>query len=172
MVGAALTWIGSILIVRLTERSQRLQRFELVRAFSADTVSNITQIIRDLHSLRQRTNAIQIDVVLLLDVEIGVFSRNREHIIALPPGVRGRLREFVNSVAIQRAIVQNSLQEFYQQTQLAEQLKAAGNYAQHEKVKAAADLPLGNARRAADNLHSMVTDGNKLVADLGAVRPE
>jgi hypothetical protein len=122
VVGAILTAIGSILIVSLTERSQRKQRFELVRTFSLDTVQNISQIIRDLESLRVRTGALQLDFLALLEVEIGIFGRNREHIIALPSETRRKLREFMNNCAIKRAEIANLLGEFYRQTALADQL--------------------------------------------------
>ena len=42
VIGAVLTAFGSVLIVRLQERSQRKQRFELVRTFSIDTVKNLS----------------------------------------------------------------------------------------------------------------------------------
>lgn len=167
VIGAVLTWIGSILIVRLQERSQRKLWFERFRAFSIDTVSNLAQMIRDLHNLRQRTNAIQMDVLTLLEVEIAVFGRNREHIISLPPEVRRRLREFVNNVGIRRGIIANYLNEFYRQTALADQLDAQGQGPHAQRVRAAAATgPLQNANAAEVQLHDLLADSDRLLQDL------
>jgi hypothetical protein len=171
IVGAILTAIGSILIVRLQDRAQRKQRFELVRTFSIDTVKNISQIIRDLHELRNRANAIQLDFLILLETEIGIFGRNREHIIALPPDVRGPLRAFVNNCAIKRAEIGNFLTEFYRQWALADQMESSGQTPEGQRVRAnAAAGPLQKANAAADRLHQLLPDADKVLAELESVR--
>lgn len=115
VVGTILAALGAQITVWLQESSQRKLRLETVRLFSIDTMRNILQIVRDLHDLRGRTNAIQHDFLMLLDVEINVFGRNREHIIYLPADSRDRLRRFVNTCSIKRAEIGNFLTEFYKQ---------------------------------------------------------
>lgn len=130
-------------------------------------MQNILQIIRDLQNLRGRTNAIQHDFLALLEIELSVFGRNREHIIFLPPDVRSKLREFMNNCAIKRAEIGNFLMEFYQQNALANQLAGSGQGPQAQRVKqAAADGPLAKANAAADQLYQLVPDGEKVVAKL------
>ena len=114
IVGTILAALSSWLIVWLQERAQQRYRIKTVRSFSIDTVENILQIIRDLQKLRGRTKAIQHDFLVLLEIELGVFGRNREHIILLPPEPRRKLRELMNNCAIKRAEISNWLTQFYQ----------------------------------------------------------
>ncbi len=124
-------------------------------------VKNLSQIIRDLHDLRGRTNLIQHDFLVLLDVELGVFGRNREHIIASPPQTRGQLREFTNNVSIKRAEIGNFLTQFYQQNATADQLQASQNIAQAQWMREASTQSLQSANAAADRLHQLLSDGDK-----------
>jgi hypothetical protein len=137
------------------------ERAELVRNFSSDTVTNLLQIMRDLEDLRGRTNMIQHDFLQLLDVELGVFGRNTEHIIHLPPQSRERLRKFVNAVSIKRAEIGNWLTGFYQQMTLADQLTASGQSVQAQQVIAAASAnQLARANTATDQHYQLVPDGD------------
>ena len=85
--------------------------------------------------LRGRTNAIQHDFLVLLEVELGVFGRNREHIIFLSPESRSGLHEFVNNCAVKRAEIGNFLTEFYRQNALANQLAGSGQAPQGQHVR-------------------------------------
>jgi hypothetical protein len=165
IVGAVLAALGSWLIVWLQERAQQRYRNKTVRSFSIDTVENVLQIIRDLQKLRGRPNAIQYDFLALLEVEIGVFGRNREQIILLAPEPRRKLREFMNNCAIKKAEISNWLTQFYQQVTLADQLTASDQGLESQRVRdAAAGGPLARANAAADQLFQLVPDGEKILA--------
>jgi hypothetical protein len=178
IIGAFLTGIGSILVVRLQGRDQQRQRAELVRTFSIDTVQNIVQIIRDLQNLRSRTNAIQHDFLALLQIELDVFGRNREQIIHLPPDTRAALRQFMNSCAIKRAEISNFLTDFYQQSGLANQLAQQSQQQAHTttlqpsgalaNASAAAARALTSANAAADQLYQLKPDGDEVLVLLKA----
>jgi hypothetical protein len=167
IVGTILAAFGAWVTVRLQERSQRKRAAELVRTSSLDTVNNLLQIMRDLQDLRGRTNAIQHDFLALLDIELNVFGRNREHIINLPPATREPLRRFVNTVAIKRAEIGNFLTEFYKQIALVDQLTASGQGPQAQRVKDAASAILGKANAAADQLYQLVQGGERVRGLLG-----
>jgi hypothetical protein len=169
IVGTILAALGSYLTVRLQERSQRIARAELVRTFSIDTVRNLLQIMRDLQDLRGRTNSIQHDFLMLLDIEMNVFGRNREHIIYLTPQTREQLRRFVNAVSIKRAEIGNFLTEFYKQMALADQLTASGQGPQAQRVIAATTAnQLARANTAADQLFQLVHEGEQVLRLLGS----
>lgn len=164
IVGTILAALGAQLTVWLQERSQRIARAELVRTFSIDTVKNLLQIMRDLQDLRVRMNSIQHEFLVLLDIEMNVFGRNREHIINLSPETRERLRRFTNSVSIKRAEIGNSLTEFYKQMALADQLNASGQAPQAQRVIAATTAnQLAKANAAADQLFQLVQDGEQVL---------
>lgn len=102
---------------------------------------------------------------MLLEIELGVFGRNREHIILLPPDPRRKLRELMNNCAIKRAEISNWLTQFYQQATLANQLTASDQALEGQRVRdAAASGPLANANAAADQLYQLVPDGEKILA--------
>jgi hypothetical protein len=71
------------------------ERKQILKAFCADTVTNIRQIVGDMDNTRSKSNIIHNDYLVLLDVENNVFGRNREHLVTLPAELRDRVRKFV-----------------------------------------------------------------------------
>ena len=121
------------------------------------------EIIRNLQEIRDRKAGIQHDFLALLDVELTVFGRNREHTIYLSLETRDKLRKFMNACAIKRAEITNFLAEFYKQNALADQLTASGQAPQGQRVKNDALLILNNANSAADQLFQQVREGEQLL---------
>jgi len=171
VIGAVLTGAGSYLIVHLQESSQRRQRKELIRQFSLDTVENILQTIRSFQEIRDRTSVIYSDFLAVMEGELAIFGRNREHIIHLDPDLRGPLRTFINTVVIRRAEISNNLAEFYRHMANADQISAAGDGPRAEQVKKQAQDALTNAQTSANRLAQLAPEGEKIVAALKAWRP-
>ena len=168
VVGAVLAALGAYLIVFLQDSSQQKIRKNVIREFSQDTVRNILEIIRNLQEIRDRKAGIQHDFLALLDVELTVFGRNREHTIYLSLETRDKLRKFMNACAIKRAEITNFLAEFYKQNALADQLTASGQAPQGQRVKNDALLILNNANSAADQLFSKYVRANNFLSQLAA----
>src|SRR6266478_2109428 len=113
-------WLQAIFIARQQQKAQK----DLIKNFCIDTVNNLKAIVEDMVNHRQRTQAIHSDYLALLDIEIGVFGRNREHIIHLPNPVRENVRKFVTDCAIRRAEIGNHLSQFTNLCTLADQLQS------------------------------------------------
>jgi hypothetical protein len=88
IVGLVLAAFGARLQAIFIARQQQKAQKDLIKNFCIDTVNNLKAIVEDMVNHRQRTQAIHSDYLALLDIEIGVFGRNREHIIQLPNPVR------------------------------------------------------------------------------------
>lgn len=96
------------------------------------------------------------DFLQLLDVEIAVFGRNREHLIQLPDALRNEVRKFVADVALKKAKVAESLDAFYREDQMKKNLQLQGNGAQAQLHMNASMEYLAAAHAAADKLRAGV----------------
>jgi hypothetical protein len=171
VVGVVLTGIGAWGQAVFTVRQQRKAQKDLIKNFCIDTIENIKAIVDDMVTHRQRTQVIHPDHLALLDIEFGVFSRNREHIIHLPDQVREKTRKFVTDCAIRRAEIVNNLAQFDSLMTLANQLQSQGQAQQAQQVRTQqASLPLASANQALDQLAIRVKDSTDLVNSLTQVR--
>jgi hypothetical protein len=167
VVGLLLSILGSYFLALFTARRQRQDRKEVLKNFCADTVTNIRQIVDDMNSVRSKSQLIHGDYLMLLDVEVNVFGRNREQLIYLPPALRDRIRKFVTDCAIRRAEIGNHLSTFSNQWALADHLLAQGNGPQAQRVRDDATAgPLAAAHKALDALVIVVTGSTVLVNDI------
>jgi hypothetical protein len=169
VVGVVLTGIGAWGQAVFTVRQQRKAQKDLIKNFCIDTVENIKAIVDDMVNHRQWTQTIHPDHLALLDIEIGVFGRNREHIIHLPDLVRENVRKFVTDCAIRRAEIVNNLSQFDSLMALANQLQSQGEAQQAQQVRTQrANVPLARAHQALDQLVIRVSGSADLVNRLKA----
>src|SRR5436305_2895825 len=138
IVGVVLTGLGGFLQVRFQANENRKERLALIRSFIVDTARNVQRIVADMEETRRRVNAIHSDFLVLFDVEMNVFGRNREQIVSLPVDVRDRVRAYMNDCSLMRAQIGGGLGEFNRLVALADQLQAGGNGPQAERTRAQA----------------------------------
>jgi hypothetical protein len=170
IVGLALSVFGAYYLAVFTAKQQKKAQKDLIKNFCIDTVSNLKAVVDDMVDHRQRTQVIHGDYLALLDIEFGVFGRNREHIIHLPNPVRENVRKFVTDCAIRRAEIGNHLAEFSRFMALADQLQGQGDAPQAQRVRnQPAEVARRNANQALDQLVARVKDSHDLVSSLEKV---
>jgi hypothetical protein len=166
IVGLLLSVLGAYCLAVFAARQQRKAQKDLIKNFCTDTV-----IVDDMVAHRQRAQVIHGDYLALVDIEIGVFGRNREHIIHLPNPVRENVRRFVTDCAIRRAEIGNHLSEFSKLWALADQLLSQGDAPQAQRVRTQqAEVARRHANQALDQLVILVKDSADLVNSLNNVR--
>jgi hypothetical protein len=170
VVGLLLSLVGSYALVRFQGAELRKRQTELIKRFAADTVKNISAAVRDMEELRGRTDLIHHDFLVLLDNEIAVFNRNREHTIHLSDTTREAVREFVNKCSIRRAEIGNFLQDYYSVMRLADQVQSQGGGPEAGRLRQSAGVPKDKANKALDQLVQVVSGGAALVDRLGKDR--
>jgi hypothetical protein len=164
VVGVVLTAIGAWLQARLTIRQQKEAQKDLIRNFCIDRVNNIKAVVEQMADYEHKANVIQWDYLMRLDIEMGVFNRNREHTIHLPNPVRDEVTKFVNDCAARRSEIGHYQSQFYK---LADQLQ---NQGQAQQVRNQQQVWFGKAVKALDQLAVRVKDGPSLLHSLKAVR--
>jgi hypothetical protein len=169
-VGLILSIVGAYYLAVFTARQQRAQQTELVKNFSADTIKNLRQIVDDMAELRTKVKTIHHDYLVLIDVEVNVFGRNREQLILLPETLRDQVRKFVTDCALRRAEIANYLSGFDAKWRLADELFAKGDSPASERVRAEGNTPLAAAHKALDDLVARVSNSTTLISDVKAVR--
>lgn len=170
IVGIVLSAFGGWLQAKFSEdRQQKIQK-KTVRDFCIDTVRNLQNIIRELDKTRDRAKAIHHDFLNLVDVEIGIYGRNREHMLKLPEAQRTAVREFMTDCALKKAEVASKLEQFYQLRRLADQALEEGRTPEGEKIMANSLQPLGEAQRAADKLVALATEATDLLNELSKIK--
>jgi undecaprenyl pyrophosphate synthase len=171
IVGLLLSVVGSYFLAVFGVRQQRNLQKDIVKNFCADTVTNIRQIVDDMAELRTKAKVIHADYLALMDVEISVFGRNREHIIHLPADLREKTRKFVTDCALRRAEIGNFLAAFQAKWTLADQMQShAQSPVEAQRIRDDSNVPLNAAHKALDELVDRVRDSTTLVADIRKIR--
>jgi hypothetical protein len=171
VVGVVLTTIGAWCQVIFIIRQQQKAQKDLIKNFCIDTVDNLKTIVDDMVDHRQRTQVIHGDYLMLFDVEVNVFGRNREQIIHLPNPLRENVRKFVTDCAIRRAEIGTHLAQFTNLMAFANQLQSQGQAPQAQQVRnQQANVPLAKANQALDQLAVRVKDSTDLVNSLKKLR--
>jgi hypothetical protein len=166
IVGVVLAGVGGFLQVVFQSRQATNERVALFRSFTIDTARNIQRIVADMDDTRRRARAIHPEFLTLLDVEIGAFGRNREHLISLPLPIRDIVRAYMNDCALIRAEIGGGLAQFGRLTTLADQLLTSGNGPHAQRTRDEAGVPLQAANIALDRLVIRSRDATQLIAEL------
>lgn len=166
VVGLLLSLFGSFALAKFSSYITHNERKKVVRQLCGDLVKNICKIVDEMDATRDRGKLIHSDFLNLIDVEINIYGRNREHLILLPSETRDQLRQFMNDVAIKRTDVIQSLDKFYDVIRLSDQIRAEGRIDDAERMRAGSTEPLLAAQSAADKLVAITKGANGLLAAL------
>lgn len=167
VLGLIIAAIGAYLQAQfLYRRTISLQRSD-VSLFCMDIIRNIMRISDDIAEARRRSRLIHHDLLALIDVEVGVFGRNREHTIRLDHSLRDEVRKYITDCALRRAEIGMKLAEFDRQMQLSRDLQAAGNGPQAQRMEEqAANGALNEAHKAMDELITRARGGDAIIGKL------
>src|SRR5690606_2149324 len=102
IIGLLLSLLSGYILAQFTVRTQQKTIKETILKFSLDINRNIQAIINETDTTRDRANAIHYDFLNLIDIEIQIYGRNREHIIHIPDEERTLVRKFMNDIAIKK----------------------------------------------------------------------
>lgn len=166
VVGLFLSFVAGWVLAHFTARLAQRQQKQVVKSFCIDLIQNLKDIIDELDQNRDRTRAIFHDILALIEAEVVVYGRNREHLIHLPPELRVRVRKFMNVCGLKRAETASKLDDFYQLERHSNDVAATGRAPEAQRLKEAASLELSEAHKAVDRLVAVSKDAGQLIADL------
>ncbi len=166
MLGLILSVVSGYALAAFQTRAQTAAGTELMRNFSIDTVQNIRQIIDQLDDNRNRSEVLFTEFLVLLEIEVSIFGRNREHLVRLDERQREAVRNFVNKCALKRAEVANSLDEFIRLNQFAQQLWSEGDNSRAQKLREQSEPLLKKANKATDDLIQLASRSPEVIAAL------
>jgi hypothetical protein len=166
IVGLLLTILGSYLLVKFQTNEQEKSRQRLVRDFCHDTIKNIYQIIDEMNDNYAKSQVIHNDYLNLLDVEIAVFGRNREHLVVLPAELREKVRAFINQCGLRKAEISGLLTLFTNKWNQANDMETQGHGPQSQHVRQEAAALLAKAKAVLDQLVLRGKDAPAIMSDL------
>ena len=133
-----------------------LRRRRLVITLWEDLTSSVCDLIQNLEQNRERTKVIDNEFLEIINAEIIVYGRNREHLAVLPkPDQRSQIREFFTRVASLLAQIQWRLRQFYDVNQL---LQTTVDPHRRTELKKVSNLHLEEAHIACDRLRETARD--------------
>ena len=153
VLGVLLSVISSWASIQLQNREQ----IRRVRAFVADTVRNLRDYGRSLDENRDRNGVIYNDILELIEAEIGVWGRNREHMIMIgDTTARNGVRDYLASAAKYCLETKSLLASF---TESMNQTRSAQTDALRHSWEADANSKLKAAQDRADRLIKHIAQG-------------
>lgn len=170
VVGLLLSLLGSWALAKFTVSMQQASARRTMSLFCIDALKNIQSIIAELDAARDRMRAIHHDFLMLIEVEIQIYGRNREHLINLPDDARNKIRKLMSEISIKRAEVANNLEEFYKLSRLADQIYAEGRGPEAQRIRENGSISLQNAQTAADRLVSISGGIPSIIEGLSKIR--
>jgi hypothetical protein len=99
VAGLLLSFFGGWILAKFTVRLTQQGMNRTVLQFVTDTIGNLNEIIEQMETVRNKGRVINHDFLALIDVELTIYGRNREHLIHLPDSVRRKVRAYMNDVA-------------------------------------------------------------------------
>lgn len=172
VLGSEFLW-GTVLGVLLSAFAARLAIYfqtkhqtETVGAFALDLVASIQDHVRSLEDHRERNRLIHNDFLSFIDAEVGVWGRNREHMILIrDKDTRRRLREFFATTATYVVKIRWQLEQFSQET-LASRGADGSDFQSHADR---ANGHLAEAHRLCERLATFVFGQEGLEAPLARI---
>jgi len=166
IIGLLLSFFGAWMLARFTVELSHKKLKQNVVKFLIDIIRNLRSTINDMDANRDRSEAIHHDFLGLIDVEIGIYARNREHLVHLSAPTRDKVRSFMNDCAIKRANIVANLEDFYPLINRAKAARSAGREVKANELEGQALILLTSAQTAADKLVRLASDGSELLNDL------
>lgn len=141
-------WLGLQLNRAYTQRN--------VRRFCLDLSSNISELADGLNDTRQKHRYIDSEFLDLIDVEIQIYGRNREHLIAIDDDkLRRDIRDYFTRIAGHVARVRIHLKHFNENF-LRDHPANYPNPSRAQEMQQVADGALAAAHGACDSLRDLI----------------
>jgi len=106
LLGVFLTGFGHWVSLCINRQNQK----KVIIDFCLDTINNVSGYVKSLNEVLDISKNINMNDVDLIDIEIGVYGRNREHLIYITDeNYRKDIREFFSKVAIQTSKIRNNI---------------------------------------------------------------
>ncbi|WP_430402503.1 hypothetical protein [Hyphomonas sp.] len=148
LLSALSAWIGL--------RLNRTHLQKNVRRFCLDLASNVSELVDGLNDTRQKHRFIDSEFLDLIDVEIQIYGRNREHLIAIDDDkLRRDIRDYFTRVAGNVARIRIHLKHF-QENYLREHPSTYPDPARAHEMQQVANGALAAAHTACDNLRDLI----------------
>ena len=166
IIGLMLSFVGGWALANISISMTQAHQKRTVVLFCADTVQNICNIVLEFEQFRDRAQAIHPDFLAFIDVEVGIYGRNREHLVHLPNDIRNDVRKFLNEVAVKRLEIANKLDQWSRTWRLAGQIQAEGRAPEAQRERDRAAPLLQEAHKAADKLVALANNSSQLLERL------
>lgn len=128
-----------------------------IKRFLLDTINNIESLSLELSDNRDRNKVIDNEFLDLIDVEVNIFGRNREHLSALEDDeLRKNAREYITRTASLVARIRIHLKDFYKSHIPMNEITYE-NRILSEQSNEIARIALNNAHISCDRLRELAT---------------
>lgn len=166
VIGLLLATAGALIQAYINNRLSQKHLRDSVEIFCVDTINNIKNIISEMDKTRERTKVILDEFLTLIEVEIGIYGRNREHLIRIPEIQRAKMRNFMNDIALSHAKAKNSLNEFYRLRAEIGTLDIQNNKNAISERNNRADRMLSEAHASVDRMITLSKDSHQLINEI------
>jgi hypothetical protein len=166
VVGLLLSFIGGWAQAKITVSMNEKNAKKRVNNFCRDTINNLQSIIQQLQTSRDRTKMIFMDYIGMIDEEVLIYRRNREHMIHLPDNVRNEVRLFMMECALSRAEIASKSDQYRRIKASADEIRAAGRAPEAGRVEQSGQTLLDDAHKAVDRLVAVANKAPTLLNQL------
>jgi hypothetical protein len=166
IIGLFLSVVGGLTLAQFSIYLTEKKQTERIYRFCSDTITTIREIVGEMDGIRDRTKTIHHDFLELINVEIAIFGRNREHLILLPEEIRKEIRKFITDCALRRAEILWRLQEFQRHYILVDEFTKAGDTFQAGQHQQLCDSHLADAHRSVDKLARIINGAPEILNKL------
>jgi hypothetical protein len=170
VIGVILSLTSAVAATKFQAIQSRNERNITIRKFLADAIGNIKEYADRLSDLRERSKVIDHEFLNLMEIEIGIYGRNREHLIWLSDdNLRKEVLDFFNRVASHIVRIRAHLNEFQKGFDLVKN----GNLDQPRKteVESAFNAQLAEAYKRCDALVTHINSHSQLIEKLRTGKP-
>lgn len=157
VIGIALSALTAV----VSQILQRKHQKKILVRFTLDIITNISELNEQLDDIRKKNAFIDRDFLDLIEVEVNIFGRNREHITALTEdSLRRDVRDFVTRVITRTVRARSRLDEFYRQMASVPE----EDRRDPTKIPVDAKQALSEANNACDDLRDQISNkAHKLI---------
>jgi len=152
VIGILLSTLSAWLGLQLNRTHTRRN----VRRFCLDLSSNISELVDGLNETRQKHRYIDSEFLDLFDVEIQIYGRNREHLIAIEDDkLRRDIREYFTRIAGHVARIWIHLRHFHE-NYIRDHPSKYPDPSRAQEMQQVADGALAAAHGVCDSLRDLI----------------
>ena len=152
--GIVLGVLLSIVAAYASAEIQRRSQQKRVLNFAFDLTTNISEIVEQLEDIRTRTNIIENEFLELIMVEVSIYGRCREHMVAIEDaGLRREIREYFTRIAAAVGVIRVDLRRLGENW-VPTDVGATSQEAAERRARA--EAALAHARQRCDQLAEFV----------------